>query len=59
MKLISYFRDVKTEFKHIEWLTRREVFWYTVGVVVVCFLIAYYLGALDGLFTRLLNELVN
>lgn len=59
MKLITFFRSVRREFKHISWPTQHETIAYTVAVVVLTLAIAYYLGLFDWLFTLGLETVLN
>ncbi len=55
----NYFRDTAAEMKHVSWPTQTQAFVYTILVVVVCAIVALFLGAFDYLFTAVLNKIVN
>lgn len=56
--LIRFFKEVRIEMKRVNWLTRREVFNYTVVVIAISLAVGIYLGALDFLFSWLLGVFV-
>ena len=55
MKLFDYFKDVKAELKHVSWPTKRQATYFTMLVIGISFLIAYFLGLFDFIFTKLLG----
>lgn len=58
MRLINYIRDTKGEMKHVSWPTRKQAFIFTVVVIVISLIIAFYLGFLDFIFSFLLELVV-
>lgn len=58
MKLFTYFRNVVSEMNNIRWSSQKTVITYTVGVMVVVLLVAYYMGLLDFAFVRALRALM-
>jgi len=57
-KLITFLKEVRVEMKKVNWPTRDQTIRYTLIVVGVCVVVAAYLGALDFLFSSLLNRFV-
>lgn len=57
-KLEKYVRDTAAEMKHVSWPTQMQAFVYTVLVIVVCALVALFLGAFDYAFTNILDLIV-
>jgi len=55
-KITGYFKEVYAESKHITWPTRKQTMYFTVAVLAISVIIAYYLGALDFLFSRGLEK---
>jgi preprotein translocase subunit SecE len=51
--------EVKAEFSKVVWPTRQEAINLTIVVIVFSLIVALYLGALDYLFTRGLELLIN
>ncbi|MGH2562895.1 MAG: preprotein translocase subunit SecE, partial [Ginsengibacter sp.] len=41
-KITEYFKETKTEMKHVVWPTRRQTFYYTLIVIILSVIIAYY-----------------
>jgi len=57
-KTINYFKEVLAEAKNVTWPTRKQTILFTIAVLSVSLLVAYYLGALDFLFSRGLEFLL-
>ncbi|MDB5058781.1 MAG: Protein translocase subunit SecE [Chloroflexi bacterium] len=55
--LARYLRDSRIELKKVNWPTREQVINLTLVVVVVCVVIAAFLGGLDYLFASLVKLL--
>jgi preprotein translocase subunit SecE len=53
--LLNYLHATRGELKHVSWPTQRQTIIYTVLVIVISLVTAFYLGALDFLFARALN----
>jgi preprotein translocase SecE subunit len=49
-KTKEYIKEVIAEGKNVHWPTRKQAILYTVAVLVVSAIVAYYLGLLDFLF---------
>ena len=58
-KIIEYFKETKTELKHVIWPSRSQTFYYTLVVVVLSILTGYYLGIFDYLFSKGLAKLIS
>lgn len=58
-KIIEYFRETKTELKHVIWPSRSQTFFYTMAVIILSVLIAYYLGIFDFLFSKGLEKVIS
>ena len=54
-KIKQYFKEVRLEMAKVKWPTRPETINYTIVVIVVSLAVAAFLGALDFIFTYLLN----
>lgn len=57
-KIIDYIKEVIEEAKHVTWPTRKQTIFFTIAVLAVSVLIAYYLGLLDFLFGQGLKFLI-
>jgi preprotein translocase SecE subunit len=51
-KTIEYIKEVKAEMKHVTWPSRNQTMFFTVAVLLVSALIAYFLGFFDFVFSR-------
>lgn len=57
-KTIEYIKEVIEESKKVTWPTRKQTISFTVAVLVISIVIAYYLGLLDFLFSKGLKFLL-
>ena len=57
-KIESFFKEVYLELKKVNWLSRRELFKYTMIVIAVTLVVASFLGGLDYIFTFLLKKFI-
>ncbi len=58
-KIGEYFKETKGELKHVIWPTRSQTFYYTVIVIVLSVVLAYFLGVFDFIFGRLLEKVIS
>ena len=58
-KIIEYFKDTKMELKHVIWPNRRQTIYYTIIVVVLSVLVAYFLGVFDFIFLQGLQKIIS
>ena len=57
-RFTQYLRDTRGELKHVSWPTRRQALIFTVLVIVISLLTAFFLGFFDFLFTTALDTFV-
>ena len=57
-KITDFFKEVLVEAKQITWPTRKQAIYATIAVLAISIFVAYYLGALDFLFSRGLEKLL-
>jgi len=57
-KITEYFKETKTELKHVIWPSSRQTFFYTLTVIILSVLIAYYLGIFDFIFSIGLQKVI-
>jgi len=57
-KIIEYFKETKTELKHVIWPSRNQTFYYTLIVIILSVVIAYYLGIFDFIFSQILQKII-
>lgn len=58
-KIINYIKEVIAEGKNVTWPTKKQTIFFTVAVLIVSVIVAYYLGLFDFLFQRGLGFLLN
>jgi preprotein translocase subunit SecE len=58
-KITEYLKETRTELKHVIWPTRRQTAYYTIIVIVLSVVVAYYLGVFDYLFSILLGRIIS
>jgi len=58
-KITEYFKETKTELKHVIWPKRSQVFYYTLIVIVLSALVGYYLGIFDFIFSKGLEKVIS
>ncbi|MDO8510172.1 MAG: preprotein translocase subunit SecE [bacterium] len=58
MGVVNYVKETKGELKHVSWPTRRQAIGYTVLVIAVSLVTAFYLGLFDFLFSLGLEEVL-
>ncbi len=57
-KIIQFFSETKAELKQVVWPNRNQTILYTIVVIVLSVLVAYFLGLFDYLFARGLEQLL-
>jgi len=57
-KITEYFKDTKTELKHVIWPSKNQTFYYTLIVIILSVVIAYYLGIFDFIFSTGLQKVI-
>lgn len=53
--ILTFLREAKVELLRVNWPSRQEIFRYTVLVVIISISVAVFLGALDFLFSFLVE----
>lgn len=56
---INYLKEVKLELSRVVWPKKEEVIKLTLTVIIISAIVGLYLGALDFVFTKLLEFLVS
>lgn len=57
-KIINFIKEVIAEAKHVTWPTRKQTILFTVAVLAISIIVAYYLGLLDFIFSKGLGWLL-
>jgi preprotein translocase SecE subunit len=58
MKLFDYIKETKAEMQHVTWPKTNVAFGYTFLIVVICILMALFLGFFDYLFGLLIQRVI-
>lgn len=56
--MFKYIKETRNELNHVSWPTRKQATGYTILVIIIAVLVAYFLGAFDFLFTFLLENII-
>ncbi len=59
MQIVDYIKDTKGELTHVSWPTKRQAVMYTVFVVIISIVTAFFLGFFDYIFSIGLNKLIS
>ena len=59
VKITEYFKETKAELKHVNWPGRKLTFYYTMIVIALSVLVAYFLGIFDFIFSQGLMKLIS
>ena len=57
-KITEYLKETKTELKHVIWPSKSQTLYYTLIVIALSVLIAYYLGVFDFIFSQGLQKVI-
>ena len=57
-KVLGYFSEVRAELSKVTWPKRQEVVRLTLVVFAISVIVAFYVGGLDYVFTKLLELIV-
>jgi len=58
-KITEYLKETKMELKHVIWPSRSQTLYYTVIVIILSVVIAYYLGIFDFIFSQVLQKIIS
>ncbi|MCR4311305.1 MAG: preprotein translocase subunit SecE [Candidatus Taylorbacteria bacterium] len=58
MNLKNYLQETRAELTHVSWPTRKQAMTYTIVVIIISFVTAFYLGGIDYIFSILLGKIV-
>jgi preprotein translocase subunit SecE len=57
-KINVFFKEVWVEMKRVSWLSQKDVLNYTLIVLAVTIVVAFFLGGLDFIFTEILKRVI-
>jgi len=58
MSILTYFKDTKTEMKHVTWPSVRQAFIYTGIVIAAAIIVSLVLGLFDYLFSLGIQKII-
>ncbi|MSR71312.1 MAG: preprotein translocase subunit SecE [Candidatus Taylorbacteria bacterium] len=58
MKIVEYVKETRGELKHVSWPTRSQAINYTIVIIAVSLITAFFLGFFDYLFSSLLKFVI-
>ncbi len=54
----QFFREVKVELKKVTWPSKRELIGSTIVTIIFVFIVAFYLGVIDFIYTTIIGKLL-
>lgn len=57
-KVLDYVRESRAELKKVTWPTKQQMWYSTLVVIVVTFMVSAYLGLVDLLLTGVFSKIV-
>ena len=57
-KVLDYIRESRAELKKVTWPTKQQLWYSTIVVIVVTFIVSAYLGLVDLLLTGVFSKIV-
>ncbi|WP_029165572.1 MULTISPECIES: preprotein translocase subunit SecE [Aminiphilus] len=58
-KLFEFLREAKAELKKVTWPSKQQVWYSTLIVIAVTFMVAAYLGVVDMLLTAVFTRILS
>ena len=58
MKFFSFVREARAELKRVTWPSRQQVWYSTLVVIAVTFIVAAYLGLVDVFLTAIFSRVI-
>ncbi len=56
--MINYFKDVRSEMRHVSWPSRSQAITYTAVVIFITLATAIYLGVWDNIFAAIVKRVI-
>ena len=57
-KVLDYIRESRAELRKVTWPTKQQLWYSTIVVIVVTFIVSAYLGLVDLLLTGVFSKIV-
>jgi preprotein translocase subunit SecE len=58
MKFFGFVREARAELKRVTWPSRQQVWYSTLVVIAVTFIVAAYLGIVDVILTAVFSRVI-
>ena len=58
-KITEYFKEIQAELKHVVWPSKNQTIFYTLIVIVLSVVVAYFLGIFDFIFSQGLIKIIS
>ncbi len=58
MNIKQYIQETKVELAHVSWPTQKQAIMYTIIVIAISVVTAFFLGAFDYLFQLILGKII-
>ena len=58
MEILNYFKDTKGEMKHVSWPTQKQTTSFTLIVIAISIVTAFFLGFFDFIFAKILALII-
>jgi len=58
MSVLGFVKESKAEMKKVTWPTKRMLWYMTITVIIVSFVVAAYLGLCDALLTAVISRII-
>lgn len=59
MSLSTYLKETKVELTHVNWPSRKQSIAFSLVVIIVSLVVAFFLGFFDFLFSKILNYFIS
>ena len=57
-KVLDYIRESRAELKKVTWPTKQQMWYSTLVVIVVTFMVSAYLGLVDLILTGIFSKII-
>ncbi len=58
-KIAEYFKETKGELKHVNWPTKKQTLYFSLIVIALSVIVAYFLGLFDFIFSQGLGKIIS
>jgi len=57
-KIKDYLISTKSEMKEVKWPSKKQTMLFTILVIIISVVTAYFLGVFDTIFTKILEKII-